>query len=58
MLKSDGATDTVLDAIRAATVHPGAGNQPKSNYQKDDLQGAVSALHDAWNRNDLVVAGP
>src|SRR5438477_248672 len=38
MLKSDGATDAVLDAIRAATVHPGAGTQTKSNYQKAAAQ--------------------
>ena len=37
-LKSDGATDAVLDAIRAATVHPGAGSQTKSNYQKAAAQ--------------------
>src|SRR2546430_8084786 len=38
MLKSDGATDAVLDAIRAATLHPGAGTQTKSNYQKAAAQ--------------------
>ena len=37
-LKSDGATDTVLDAIRAAAVHPEAGSRPKSNYQKAAAQ--------------------
>ena len=37
-LKSDGATDAVLDAIRAAAVHPEAGSKPKSNYQKTAAQ--------------------
>jgi xanthine dehydrogenase YagR molybdenum-binding subunit len=37
-LKADGATDAVLNAIRAATVHPDAGNRPKSNYQKAAAQ--------------------
>ena len=37
-LKSDGATDAVLDAIRAAAVHPEAGSRPKSNYQKAAAQ--------------------
>ena len=39
-LKADGATDAVLDAIRAAAVHPEAGSRPKSNYQK-------AAAHDS-----------
>src|SRR5438105_1753914 len=33
-LKEDGATDEVISAIRAATVHPEITNRPKSNYQK------------------------
>ena len=33
-MKEDGATDDVLDALRAATVHPEAGNRAPSNYQK------------------------
>ena len=37
-LKDDGATDAVLDAIRAAAVHPEAGSRPKSNYQKAAAQ--------------------
>jgi xanthine dehydrogenase YagR molybdenum-binding subunit len=37
-LKADGATDAVLDAIRAAAVHPEAGSRPKSNYQKAAAQ--------------------
>jgi xanthine dehydrogenase YagR molybdenum-binding subunit len=37
-LKADGATDAVLSAIRAATVHPEAGNKPKSNYQEAAAQ--------------------
>ncbi len=47
MLKSDGATDAVLDAIRAATVHPGAGTQTKSNYQKAlESHGSISEWTD------------
>ena len=37
-LKGSGATDDVLAAIRAATVHPEAGNRPPSNYQKAAAQ--------------------
>jgi xanthine dehydrogenase YagR molybdenum-binding subunit len=37
-LKADGATDAVLNAIRAAAVHPQAGSKPKSNYQKAAAQ--------------------
>ena len=37
-LKEDGATDDVIDAIRAATVHPEEGTRPKSNYQKAAAQ--------------------
>jgi len=37
-LKADGATDAVLDAIRAATVHIEAGKRAKSNYQKAAAQ--------------------
>jgi xanthine dehydrogenase YagR molybdenum-binding subunit len=37
-LKADGATDPVLAAIRAATVHPEAKNRAKSNYQKAAAQ--------------------
>src|SRR6266436_9289083 len=37
-LKSDGATDAVLDAIRAAAVHPEGAGKPKSNYQKAAAQ--------------------
>jgi xanthine dehydrogenase YagR molybdenum-binding subunit len=37
-LKADGAPDAVLNAIRAATVHPEAGSKPKSNYQKAAAQ--------------------
>lgn len=38
MLKADGATDAVLDAIRAATVHSEAASRPPSNYQKAAAQ--------------------
>ena len=34
MLKSDGASDDVLDAVRNATAHPEATTKPPSNYQK------------------------
>src|SRR5712692_7011402 len=37
-LQEDGATDEVIKAIRAATVHPEAGARPKSNYQKAAAQ--------------------
>ncbi len=37
-LKASGATDDVLAAIRAAAVHPEAGNRPQSNYQKAAAQ--------------------
>ena len=37
-LQEDGATDEVIKAIRAATVHPEAGGRPKSNYQKAAAQ--------------------
>jgi len=38
MLKADGATDDVLDAIRGATVHAEAAAQAPSNYQKAAAQ--------------------
>jgi xanthine dehydrogenase YagR molybdenum-binding subunit len=37
-LKSDGATDDVLAALRSATVHQDAGSRPKSNFQKAAAQ--------------------
>jgi len=37
-LKEDGATDDVINAIRAATVHAEEGTRPKSNYQKAAAQ--------------------
>ncbi len=37
-LKGNGATDDVLAAIRAAAVHPEAGNRAQSNYQKAAAQ--------------------
>jgi xanthine dehydrogenase YagR molybdenum-binding subunit len=33
-MKGDGAPDTVLEALRSATVHEGVSAKPKSNYQK------------------------
>src|SRR5207245_4368353 len=38
MLKADGASDAVLDAIRSATVHAEASSKPPSNYQKAAAQ--------------------
>jgi xanthine dehydrogenase YagR molybdenum-binding subunit len=37
-LKSDGATDDVLAALRSATVHQDAVSRPKSNFQKAAAQ--------------------
>jgi len=37
-MKEDGAPDEVLAALRAATVHPEAGNRAQSNYQKAATQ--------------------
>ena len=36
MLKADGASDAVLEAIRSATIHPEASSKPPSNYQKGE----------------------
>src|SRR6266699_1494616 len=33
MLKADGATDAVLEAVRSATIHLEASSKPPSNYQ-------------------------
>ncbi|HVI10323.1 MAG TPA: xanthine dehydrogenase family protein molybdopterin-binding subunit [Candidatus Binatia bacterium] len=41
-LKADGATEEVLNAIRAAKVHPEAANRPKSNY----VQAAAQTVGD------------
>ena len=38
MLKADGATDAVLEAIGSATLHPEASAKPPSNYQKAAAQ--------------------
>src|SRR6266567_7661238 len=38
MLKADGATDAVLEAVRSATMHPEASSKPPSNYQKAAAQ--------------------
>jgi len=38
MLKADGATDAVLEAVRSATIHPEASSKPPSNYQKAAAQ--------------------
>ncbi len=38
MLKADGATDAVLQAIRSATIHAEASSKPPSNYQKAAAQ--------------------
>jgi len=37
-LKEDGAPEEVLEALRSATVHPGAANTTPSNYQKAATQ--------------------
>ena len=37
-MKSEGASDAVLDALRSATLHPEAAGQTKSNYQKAAAQ--------------------
>jgi xanthine dehydrogenase YagR molybdenum-binding subunit len=55
-LKADGATEEVLDAIRAAAVHPEAGQRPKSNYQKTVAQ-IVGGPDTAFAEADVVSEG-
>jgi xanthine dehydrogenase YagR molybdenum-binding subunit len=55
-LKADGATDAVLDAIRGATVHPEAGQRPKSNYQKAAAQ-TIGEPDNAFAHADVISEG-
>jgi xanthine dehydrogenase YagR molybdenum-binding subunit len=55
-LKADGATDEVLEAIRAAAVHPEAAGRPKSNYQKTVAQ-IVGEPDGAFAEADVVSEG-
>jgi xanthine dehydrogenase YagR molybdenum-binding subunit len=55
-LKGNGATDDVLAAIRAAAVHPEAGNRPQSNYQKAAAQ-TVGDPEKAFVEADVVSEG-
>ncbi|MGA8620464.1 MAG: xanthine dehydrogenase family protein molybdopterin-binding subunit [Candidatus Sulfotelmatobacter sp.] len=56
MLKADGATDSVLEAIRSATVHPEASSKPPSNYQKAAAQ-TVGDPDKAFAEADVVSEG-
>jgi xanthine dehydrogenase YagR molybdenum-binding subunit len=55
-LKADGATDDVLEAIRAATIHSDAAQRPKSNYQKAAAQ-TVGDPDQAFKDADAVSEG-
>ena len=56
MLKADGATDAVLEAIRSATLHPEASAKPPSNYQKAAAQ-TVGDPDKAFAEADAVSEG-
>jgi xanthine dehydrogenase YagR molybdenum-binding subunit len=56
MLKADGATDAVLEAIRSATIHPEASSQPPSNYQKAAAQ-TVGDADKAFAEAEVVSEG-
>jgi xanthine dehydrogenase YagR molybdenum-binding subunit len=56
MLKADGATDAVLEAIRSATLHPEASAKPPSNYQKAAGQ-TVGDPDKAFAEADVVSEG-
>ena len=56
MLKADGATDAVLEAIRSATIHPEASSKPPSNYQKAAAQ-TVGDPDKAFAEADVVSEG-
>src|SRR6266446_4934692 len=56
MLKADGATDAVLEAIRSATLHPEASAKPPSNYQKAAAQ-TVGDPDKAFAEADVVSEG-
>jgi len=55
-LKADGAIDDVLNAIRAATIHPEAVKRPKSNYRNAAAQ-TVGDPDAAFKRADVVSEG-
>ena len=54
--KSDGATDEVLDALRAATVHAEATSKPKSNYQKAAAQ-TLGDPDKAFSESEVISEG-
>src|SRR6267378_4183614 len=56
MLKADGATDAVLEAIRSATIHPEASSKPPSNYQKAAAQ-TLGDPDKAFAESDVVSEG-
>jgi len=56
MLKADGATDAVLEAIRSATLHPEVSAKPPSNYQKAAAQ-TVGDPDKAFAEADAVSEG-
>ena len=55
-MKEDGATDDVLAALRAATVHPEAGNKAPSNYQKAAEQ-TIGEPDKAFSEAEVVSEG-
>src|SRR6266851_9389265 len=56
MLKADGATDAVLEAVRSATMHPEASSKPPSNYQKAAAQ-TVGDPDKAFAESEVVSEG-
>ncbi len=54
--KEEGAPDSVLDAIRKATVHPEAAGKTKSNYQKAAAQ-TQGDVDKAFSEADAVSEG-
>jgi xanthine dehydrogenase YagR molybdenum-binding subunit len=56
MLKADGATDAVLEAIRSATIHPEVSSQPPSYYQKAAAQ-TVGDPDQAFSEAEVVSEG-
>src|SRR5947208_11712778 len=56
MLKADGATDAVLEAIGSATIHPEASSKPPSNYQKAAAQ-TLGEPDKAFAEADVVSEG-
>jgi xanthine dehydrogenase YagR molybdenum-binding subunit len=55
-LKADGAAIAVIHAIRAATLHPQAGEKPKSNYQKTVAQ-TLGDPDQAFQEAEVIVQG-